>query len=92
MLSVYPRPCLSLTLRNAVQVELNSLGGAKTVPYLVMFLMSNVGGWAGDWLILKRRNSTGTARKIVNTLGEGWRVEGGGGPAAEGAGGWGPQQ
>jgi ACS family sodium-dependent inorganic phosphate cotransporter len=32
-------------------------------------LMSNVGGWAGDWLILKRRNSTATARKTVNTLG-----------------------
>ncbi|KAG2423950.1 hypothetical protein HXX76_014891 [Chlamydomonas incerta] len=54
---------------HVLKVELNSLGGAKTVPYLVMFLMSNVGGWAGDWLILKRRNSTGTARKMVNTLG-----------------------
>ncbi|GIL42012.1 hypothetical protein Vafri_82 [Volvox africanus] len=52
-----------------LKVELNSLGGAKTIPYLVMFLMSNVGGWSGDWLILKRRNSTATARKTVNTLG-----------------------
>ncbi|GLC38691.1 hypothetical protein PLESTB_000590700 [Pleodorina starrii] len=54
---------------HVLKVELNSLGGAKTVPYLVMFLMSNVGGWAGDWLILKRRNSTATARKTVNSLG-----------------------
>ncbi|KAG2483091.1 hypothetical protein HYH03_018029 [Edaphochlamys debaryana] len=54
---------------HVLKVELSSLGGAKTVPYLVMFLMSNVGGWAGDWLILKRRNSTATARKAVNTLG-----------------------
>ncbi len=50
-------------------MELSSLGGAKTVPYLVMFAMSNVGGWAGDWLINRRRRSTGFARKAVNTLG-----------------------
>ncbi|KXZ44588.1 hypothetical protein GPECTOR_65g206 [Gonium pectorale] len=54
---------------HVLKVELNSLGGAKTVPYLVMFLMSNVGGWAGDWLITRRRSPVGAARKVVNTLG-----------------------
>lgn len=50
-------------------VELASLGGMKTLPYLVMFGMSNVGGWAGDWLILRRKFSVGMARKAVNTTG-----------------------
>ncbi len=54
---------------SVLKVELQSLGSTKTVPYLVMFAMSNVGGWAGDWLILRRRNPTGRARKVVNTLG-----------------------
>ncbi|PNH07465.1 putative anion transporter 7 [Tetrabaena socialis] len=54
---------------HVLKVELSSLGGAKTVPYLVMFAMSNVGGWAGDWLILKRRYSTAAGRKAVNSLG-----------------------
>lgn len=46
------------------------MGPLKTLPYLVMFLMSNAGGWAGDALILKHHKSVATARKAVNTLGE----------------------
>jgi hypothetical protein len=53
--------------------DLAALGPLKTLPYLVMFLMSNVGGWAGDWLILSRKQSVATARKTVNSIGE-WRV------------------
>ncbi|KAJ9508889.1 hypothetical protein QJQ45_028212 [Haematococcus lacustris] len=54
---------------SVLRVELASLGGMKTLPYLVMFLMSNVGGWSGDWLILKAKRSVGAGRKLVNTLG-----------------------
>ena len=50
-------------------MELYTLGALKTLPYLTMFLMSNVGGWMGDWLIIKRRRSVALARKAVNTLG-----------------------
>lgn len=46
------------------------MGPLKTLPYLVMFLMSNAGGWAGDALILKQHRSVAAARKAVNTLGE----------------------
>lgn len=42
---------------SVLKVELGSLGPAKTLPYLVMFAMSNAGGWAGDWLILRKRYS-----------------------------------
>ena len=47
----------------------------KTLPYIVMFLMSNVGGLAGDWLIMQRGMSVGAGRKAVNTIGErkGWK-------------------
>ena len=64
-----------------LQVELSSLGGMKTLPYIVMFLMSNVGGLTGDWLIMQRQMSVGGGRKTVNTLGE----ERAGGVGEEGA-------
>lgn len=50
-------------------MELSSLGGMKTLPYIVMFLMSNVGGLMGDWLIMQRKMSVGAGRKAVNTMG-----------------------
>jgi hypothetical protein len=52
------------------RLELSSMGPLKTLPYLVMFLMSNAGGWAGDALILRQHRSVAAARKAVNTLGE----------------------
>ena len=48
------------------------MGSLKTLPYLVMFLMSNVGGWGGDWLILTHKYSVGSARKTINTIGVCW--------------------
>jgi ACS family sodium-dependent inorganic phosphate cotransporter len=51
------------------KVELASLGYVKTLPYLVMFLMSNVGGITGDRLIQRSKYSVAAARKTVNTLG-----------------------
>lgn len=62
-----------------LKVELSTLGGFKTLPYLVMFAMSNVGGWAGDYLILRQKYSVGAARKTVNTMG-GWAPWGSCGP------------
>ena len=47
------------------------MGPLKTLPYLVMFLMSNAGGWMGDALIIKHHKSVAAARKAVNTLGKG---------------------
>ena len=55
---------------SVLKVELSSLGGMKTLPYIVMFLMSNVGGLMGDWLIMQRKMSVGAGRKAVNTIGE----------------------
>ncbi|KAI8475257.1 MAG: major facilitator superfamily domain-containing protein [Monoraphidium minutum] len=49
--------------------DLSTLGVAKTLPYLSMFVTSNAGGWAGDWLILRRGFSVAAARKAVNTAG-----------------------
>lgn len=55
---------------SVLRLELTSLGIFKTLPYLVMFLMSNVGGWLGDILILSRQYSVAAARKAVNTIGQ----------------------
>jgi hypothetical protein len=49
--------------------DLSDLGPIKALPYLAMFLTSNAGGWAGDWLINRRGLSVATARKAVNTAG-----------------------
>ena len=48
--------------------DLQSIGIGKPIPYIVMFAMSNVGGWLGDALI-GRGFTVGVARKIVNTAG-----------------------
>ena len=48
--------------------DLKSVGIGKPLPYLLMFAMSNVGGWSGDWLI-RAGLSVGAARKTVNTAG-----------------------
>ena len=52
-----------------LHTNLASLSSAKALPYLVMFLTSNLGGWAGDYLIAKRVTSTAGGRKAVNTIG-----------------------
>lgn len=54
---------------NVLHTPLSALGALKTLPYLVMFMMSNVGGWLGDRFIAEQRWSVGRARKVVNTLG-----------------------
>jgi MFS transporter, ACS family, solute carrier family 17 (sodium-dependent inorganic phosphate cotransporter), other len=48
--------------------DLQSIGVGKPIPYIVMFAMSNVGGWMGDWLIHKGY-MVGASRKIVNSIG-----------------------
>lgn len=53
-----------------LKADLAILGGVKTLPYLIMFLASNMGGWMGDWFILRQRTSVSTGRKLVNTIGE----------------------
>eukprot|EP00803_Ostreobium_quekettii_P004842 evm.model.scf_728EXC.7 EVM.evm.TU.scf_728EXC.7 scf_728EXC:40676-43413(-) len=51
-----------------LQQDLADLGAVKTVPFLLMFITSNAGGWAGDWLIMKGA-SRRAGRVIVNTAG-----------------------
>ena len=52
-----------------LNTSIESVGVAKTLPYLAMFLTSNVGGWSGDYFIKKLGVPVATGRKIVNTLG-----------------------
>ncbi|KAK9840734.1 hypothetical protein WJX81_001117 [Elliptochloris bilobata] len=52
-----------------LHANLAQAGVAKTLPYLVMFVTSNAGGWAGDHLIASRRASVAGARKAVNSVG-----------------------
>lgn len=72
------------TYFNAIlKKELSDLGPLKTLPYLAMFLTSNAGGWAGDWLIVRRGAPVAAARKAVNTAGagRGWAGREGGAAA-----------
>ena len=51
--------------------NLAELGPVKTLPYLIMFAMSNVGNLCGDRLIARGGWSVAAARKGVNTVGAG---------------------
>eukprot|EP00404_Azadinium_spinosum_P013105 CAMPEP_0180531470 /NCGR_PEP_ID=MMETSP1036_2-20121128/62515_1 /TAXON_ID=632150 /ORGANISM="Azadinium spinosum, Strain 3D9" /LENGTH=127 /DNA_ID=CAMNT_0022545431 /DNA_START=95 /DNA_END=474 /DNA_ORIENTATION=+ len=53
---------------SVINVPLSSLGKVKMVPYLLMFLFSNAGGFFGDSLIEKGIPVART-RKILNTAG-----------------------
>jgi uncharacterized membrane protein YfcA len=55
---------------SVLHVDLVSLSGAKTLPYLVMFAMSIAGGWAGDWLIQRKKIPVARGRKVINTVGK----------------------
>eukprot|EP00889_Picochlorum_renovo_P003964 jgi/Picre1/30994/NNA_006352.t1 len=50
-----------------LHASIESVGFAKTLPYLGMFLTSNMGGWVGDYLISRHGLSVAGGRKCVNT-------------------------
>ena len=54
---------------SVLHASLSGTGSVKMLPYLVMFAMSNAGGYAGEWLIA-RRATVARARKIVNSIGD----------------------
>ena len=63
-------PLHGYTCLQVLHANLAELGGAKTAPYLAMFVTSNFGGWLGDRLIHQHHWSTARARKLVNSLGQ----------------------
>ncbi|GBG61257.1 hypothetical protein CBR_g19789 [Chara braunii] len=50
-------------------VALASVGAAKMVPYFLMFVFNNLGGWAGDYCITRHRMTVTKARKLINSVG-----------------------
>ncbi|KAK9090996.1 hypothetical protein Sjap_024173 [Stephania japonica] len=52
-----------------LQLSLQEMGSCKMLPYLIMFLFSNIGGVVADYLIVKRILSVVRTRKFVNTIG-----------------------
>lgn len=51
-----------------LQTPLASMGNAKTIPYLLLFLSSNAAGYVGDFMI-RRAFPVGFTRKVINTAG-----------------------
>ncbi|RWW35360.1 hypothetical protein BHE74_00059716 [Ensete ventricosum] len=49
--------------------SLQEMGSSKMLPYLNMFIFSNIGGTAADYLITRRILSVTNTRKFLNTLG-----------------------
>lgn len=49
--------------------SLQEMGSSKMMPYLNMFLFSNIGGVIADHLITRRILSVTKTRKVLNTLG-----------------------
>lgn len=52
-----------------LQHSLQEMGSSKMVPYLNMFLFSNIGGVVADFLITRRILSITKTRKLLNTVG-----------------------
>jgi ACS family sodium-dependent inorganic phosphate cotransporter len=52
-----------------LHTPIQSVGIAKMLPYLTMFLTSNAGAWVGDYMIASRGVSVASGRKLVNTCG-----------------------
>ncbi|KAI3818462.1 hypothetical protein L1987_12269 [Smallanthus sonchifolius] len=49
--------------------SLQEMGSSKMVPYLNMFIFSNIGGVIADHMITKRIMSVTKTRKVLNTIG-----------------------
>jgi ACS family sodium-dependent inorganic phosphate cotransporter len=49
--------------------SLHSMGFSKMLPYLVMFIFSNVGGVVADHFVTSRLLSVTNTRKLLNTVG-----------------------
>ncbi|PIA59981.1 hypothetical protein AQUCO_00400692v1 [Aquilegia coerulea] len=52
-----------------LQLSLQDMGSSKMVPYLNMFVFSNIGGVVADQLITKKIFSVTVTRKLLNTFG-----------------------
>lgn len=52
-----------------LQHSLQEMGSSKMMPYLNMFLFSNIGGVVADHLITRRILSVTSTRKVLNTVG-----------------------
>lgn len=52
-----------------LRLSLHDMGSSKMLPYLNMFIFSNIGGVVADYLITRRIMSVTRTRKFLNTLG-----------------------
>ncbi|KAK1321310.1 putative anion transporter 7 [Acorus calamus] len=52
-----------------LQLSLQDMGSSKMLPYLNMFIFSNIGGVVADHLITRRILSVTKTRKLLNTVG-----------------------
>ncbi|PON42242.1 Major facilitator [Parasponia andersonii] len=52
-----------------LQLSLQEMGSSKMVPYLNMFIFSNIGGMLADHFVTKRIFSVTNTRKFLNTIG-----------------------
>ena len=52
-----------------LQLSLQDMGSSKMMPYLNMFIFSNIGGMLADHFVTKRILSITNTRKFLNTIG-----------------------
>ncbi|KAH7529155.1 hypothetical protein FEM48_Zijuj05G0154500 [Ziziphus jujuba var. spinosa] len=52
-----------------LQLSLQEMGSSKMMPYLNMFIFSNIGGVVADYLVTNRILSITRTRKFLNTVG-----------------------
>ncbi|RVW48379.1 putative anion transporter 5 [Vitis vinifera] len=64
-----PRAEYPKATASGLRLSLQEMGSSKMLPYLNMFIFSNIGGVVADHLITKRIMSVTKTRKFLNTIG-----------------------
>lgn len=59
--------CLPSFFNDVLQFDIADAGWKASMPYLLLFILANVGGLIADWMIEVKGYSRGFVRKLFNT-------------------------
>lgn len=66
--------CLPKYIETVLQFSINSNGAIMSLPYIVMFIWTNLAGRLADWLVKSKNMEIGYQRRLFNLLGKNYVV------------------